>query len=323
MTRRKKISLCIGAGLGILLVLVSAFLILLPRMINLEPVRQRILAGISHKVGAQVECQRIDLSFLPRPVAVIHKARLSIQGKLSGTMRSLTIHPTILPVSLSAGLSRVQVEAPDFTFQLQEMPETDQEKSEGFPLADIEEKVRQVVASKALREPGLVIDVRDGRIDLSRKHEPVVRFREVRAHIDMRQQELEAALTCTSNLCEHLALEGRLDPKDFNACGHIDLTHLKPQVLTEHFFPNASRRVGESTVDLRLSFRTDGFSSVHTEINGSIPCLTVHRRDETVLIKGKSLKGVLHLAGDKTTVSLTKLDLEQPHLEVTGELIID
>ena len=98
MSRRKKIILWAGGALGIVLVLLLILILLLPRLINIEPVRERILATISQTVGGKVELQQVDLSFFPRPRVVVHKASLSIPGKVAGTLESATIYPEILPL---------------------------------------------------------------------------------------------------------------------------------------------------------------------------------------------------------------------------------
>jgi uncharacterized protein involved in outer membrane biogenesis len=81
MSRRKKIYLWVAGSIGVLLILLLALVVLLPRLINLELLRERILADVSQTVGGVVEFEKIDLSFFPRPHVVIHQASLSVPGK--------------------------------------------------------------------------------------------------------------------------------------------------------------------------------------------------------------------------------------------------
>ena len=94
---RKKRSLLWILGIsGTLLVLLFGLLLLAPRLINTETVRKRVLAAFSENLGGQVEYKKIGLSFLPRPRLVLYKVSLSIPGKITGTLKSLTLYPEIL-----------------------------------------------------------------------------------------------------------------------------------------------------------------------------------------------------------------------------------
>jgi hypothetical protein len=98
VSRHKKILFWVIGGIGILLALLLLFMLLLPKLVNLEPMKEKILATISQQVGGDVEFQRVDLLFFPRPRVVIHQGNLSIPGKVTGTLESLTMYPKILPL---------------------------------------------------------------------------------------------------------------------------------------------------------------------------------------------------------------------------------
>ena len=58
MSKRKKIAIWVMGVIGALLVLLLVLMLLLPRIINLEPIKQKIIARISQEVGGEVEFQR-------------------------------------------------------------------------------------------------------------------------------------------------------------------------------------------------------------------------------------------------------------------------
>lgn len=119
MSKRRKIALWVTGTVGCLLVLLLALILLLPHLINLEPIRQKIQATVSQKVEGELEFQRIALSFLPRPHVVIHQTSLSIPGKVSGTLESLGVRPRILPLLRGKlRIAKVQIERPDFKMSL-------------------------------------------------------------------------------------------------------------------------------------------------------------------------------------------------------------
>jgi hypothetical protein len=83
MSKRKKIFIWITGTIGALLVFVFILLLLVPKLINTGPIREKVLAELSQMIGGKVAFQRVDLTFLPRPDVIIHQASLSIPGKTS------------------------------------------------------------------------------------------------------------------------------------------------------------------------------------------------------------------------------------------------
>ena len=119
MSRRKKRSRWIMGGVATFLVLLLAFVLLLPELINLEPVKERILADISQKVGGQVECERVDFSLLPRPRLVVYQGTITLAEKGTGRFESLTIYPEMLPLFLGKVLPHeLRIQAADATIHL-------------------------------------------------------------------------------------------------------------------------------------------------------------------------------------------------------------
>jgi hypothetical protein len=98
MNKRRKIFLWIMGGVGAFLLLLFIAMLLAPRLINLEPIREKVLAIASEKVGGEVRFQKVDLSFFPLPHAVVQQASISIPDKVSGTLESLAVYVKIIPL---------------------------------------------------------------------------------------------------------------------------------------------------------------------------------------------------------------------------------
>jgi uncharacterized protein involved in outer membrane biogenesis len=133
MSKRKKIAIWVMGVIGALLVLMLILMLLLPRIINLEPIRQKIIARISQEVGGEVEFQRLDLSFLPRPRAKIHEISLSIPGKIAGTLDALKIYLGIFALLKgNAQIAMLHLEAPEFKMGLPEKLENKEHTDKGY-----------------------------------------------------------------------------------------------------------------------------------------------------------------------------------------------
>jgi len=83
MNKYKKMFRRILIGTVILGIFLAILALAAPRLINLEPVRKKIITDVSGKIGGEINFQRIKLSFLPRPRADIYQGRLSIPQKIN------------------------------------------------------------------------------------------------------------------------------------------------------------------------------------------------------------------------------------------------
>ena len=97
-------------SVGAFLVIMLAFLLLVPSLINLEPIKKEILVSVSEKLGGEVKYHRVDLSLFPRPHAVIHHGQIILTGMINAKLKSLTVYLKILPL-FQGRLQIVQLKA--------------------------------------------------------------------------------------------------------------------------------------------------------------------------------------------------------------------
>jgi uncharacterized protein involved in outer membrane biogenesis len=220
MSKRKKIVFWIAGGIAVLLVLLLALILLLPYLVNLESVRQKILADVSRGTGGEVAFQRIDLSFFPRPHVVIHQGSLSIPGKIDGTLESLTVYPEILPLLWRrVRVKRLQVESPDIKMGLPERKKEKGKKPQALSLETIPETLAPVFALLEEKAPGLVLLVNEGRLQMSEENRSLFRFESIDGSVSLPPGKLQVDLTCKSNLWESLSVKGWLDSSHATSLG--------------------------------------------------------------------------------------------------------
>jgi len=323
MSKRKKIIIWVLGSLGVLLVLLLAIQIIVPRLINLESIKGKILASVSEKVGGEVKCQKIGLSFFPYPHAVIDQVSLSIPGKVSGTVESLGVYAKIRPIfSGKLHLSEIQIEKPDFKMSLPKKPEVSKEGKEPPPSLDFEKTLSQFLAPLALEAPDLIVEMKNGRFDLSEEGQSLFFFNNTDAHIVFPPSGLKIRLTCASNLWDKVDVKGAVDSDDLKGEGRLDLTNFQPHKLTTYIIPDASLRLVDSQVDLGLGFKFEGLKTVQADLEGSVPLLALQHGKDKVLIKGKSFKGALNVNEEGIAVSLHELSLDYPQLNLNARLVM-
>ena len=307
------------------MVLLLALILLLPHLINLEPIRDKIQATVSQKLGGELEFQRIALSFLPRPRVVIHQASLSIPGKISGTLKSLGVHPKILPLLRGKlRIAEVQIERPDFKMSLPEIRVKKTERTKpAAPSPDIKKTLAHLLAPLALNAPDLIVEIKDGGLDFSQQGQPGFSLSNIHARIVFPPSGFRIHLACASNLWEKIAVEGTLDSENLKGKGLINLTNFQPHVLTSYLFPDAPQQLTDSQVNLTCGFKFDGLKALQAELEGSLPRLAFQRGNEKLVVEGKSLKASFQMDPDNTAFSLTELNLDYPQLTMSGKLLIN
>ena len=323
MTRQKKIYIGL-AGLTGLLILLLIINYLGSTFVNSEGMREKIQTIVSQETGGKVEYETIDLSIFPIIHAVIHQASISLPGKGTGTIKSLSIHPKILPLFIGKLLiDEIQINTPDIKMIMPRSSEQSNEAKEPFNLDTFKDTVTGMLSPLAAELPKLHFTIKDGGLNLIEEDETVFILSDIQVEIGSLSKDIEIKMSGTSNICEDISVIASFGQKDLKGKGEIELSHFQPQTLINRFLPDAAYRITKPIDKVSVDLKIDGPNDLQVGLKSSLPYLELHKGDTQSVIKCKNLEGYLHLEEDKTTVSLTELDLEHPHLNIMGELVVD
>jgi hypothetical protein len=268
MADKKRKHRWIVRGFGALFIILLILVLLLPRLVNLEPVKQKILAEASKEIGGQVKCDRISLSLLPLPHVVIYNGSLAIPGKVSGTVGSLSVHPRILPLfTFKVQLAEVKVQAPEFDLILQEAPKKEEKKAQDLSPEVLGEEVWSVLTSVAKEVPGLLVQVEDARLNILKGNKSIADLQIADLQIGIPSNQMKIALA------------------DF-------------------------------------TFTIDKLKGSQGEVRSSTVNKTSNEANKKLAIKGRTLKTAVAIDEEKTTISLSLLDLTYPELNMTGTFVM-
>jgi len=318
MMKHKKMLLGVLGSLACLIIFLVSFILLLPYLINLDPIKEKILAVLSGQVGGKVEYQKLDLSYFPRPRVNIHQVALSVPGPVVGTIKSVEISPTLL--ALLRGelrISRILVVSPDFSINIPEATKKTGKTTAPSPLEETSRILSEISAVIASNLPDLTVIIKDGRLDLQRKSKPSLSLSGINGRLTGPPGNFHVDMTCASNLWEKASMKAEINPADFTGGGHIDLVNFRPHRLVSDLASDASLGITDSRMDVRIGFTVDGIDSLQAEIEGSVPLIVFYQENEKVLIKAKSLKGGFQMKGGTIDISLGELNLEYPRLTLS------
>jgi hypothetical protein len=321
MVRRKKIFSWVAGGFIFFFALLVGFGLALPYLINLEPLREKILLVLSQQVGGKVQYERLGLSFFPAPLLTVHRVSFSLPNKINGTVRSMQVRPQLLPLLKgNLRIAGIQLESPALSISLPPKKEKRIEK----PKPDPWEKVGGTLslASEVLTSkfPHLHMVIRNGRLNISRTSYPTLFLENMDGRLTGPPGNFEVDVTCRSNLWEKLSIKGTLNPADFKGGGRIDLTNFRAGPFRDLLSSDIPLGIVDSKLNLTVRFRTEGRRALQAEVEGSIPLLAFHQENKDVVIRGKGLKGAFQMQGDRIDLFLRSLNLDYPQLRLSGKL---
>lgn len=255
---------------------------------------------------------------------MIHQASLSVPGIVTGKLKSVEISPALL--ALLRGklrISRILVVSPDFSINIPEATKKTKKTTAPGPLEDTGRILSEISAVIASNLPDLTVIIKDGRLDLQRKSKPSLSFSGINGRLTGPPGNFQVDMTCGSNLWEKVSMEVEINPADLTGVGHIDLVNFRPHRLLSDLAPDPPLEITDSRMDVRIGFKVDGIDSLQAEIEGSIPSICVHEGNKNVVIKGEELKGGFQMKGHRIDISLQRLNLNYPRLELRGKFQID
>ena len=312
--KKKKFFLWATGGIGVILIILFALYFLVPKLIGMRSLREKIIAGISQKIAGTLDFQKVEVSLFPRPQIVIDRAKFAFAGTADGTIRSLEIYPQILPLLTGkVRIARVQLDGPNVSIIVPE-------KKTPLSVEEIEKKISGLLNTLSAKTPNTRIAIEKGSINISYPSRPIFSFRDLYGQIVLPPGEASIVLTCSSNVSRNISLDIRLDPKDFKGLGTIRLGGMKPQLIIDYLFEDAAGRLGDSEGNLVLSFKMPGFKGLQAEVQGSLPYLTFLNKKENIVLKGIGISGAVTLTGGRNEITLSELKLEYPLLTLSGSL---
>ena len=207
MSRAKKIVLFLGLALGFVLVAVSALVLFLPRLIDLESVKTKTTAAISEKTGAVVRVDQVSLSYFPRLRVTISGVDIKLSDDATIHAESLSVYPSLVRLlSGKVQIADVQIQSPVISVR------TDKKKPPAEE--DIDTKIAVLLGSIASGSPGLEVSVRDGVLNLAAEGNATLTVKSIDVDIDFGRTSTEVTASGSTGFLKHIAIDIDVRTKD-------------------------------------------------------------------------------------------------------------
>ncbi|HEU4342236.1 MAG TPA: AsmA-like C-terminal domain-containing protein [Candidatus Binatia bacterium] len=317
MKRRYIFNWIVGIG-GFLILAFITMLLVLPRLIDSQAVKEEIRTFLSQKTGGSVAMETIDLHWIPRAQVVIRNGSISVADRAEGRFETLRVYPSIL--DLLTGRLIVQgatLEKPALTIKLPERSE------EPLELDELETNLRAWLAALTSKVPAMVFSLEQGSAEISIGNRPPVLVKDFDARFTGPPDHFTASLTGSSNLCSRFRIEAKIAAFDLTSAAEVKFERLRLRETFDSFLPRGSEYIEDGEISMDLELSSLGLRRINAEFDGSLPALTIVREGERALIKIKRFNAVLALDEGTGRVAVKHLDLTSPRLTASGEFMID
>ncbi|NSW86060.1 MAG: AsmA-like C-terminal domain-containing protein [Syntrophobacteraceae bacterium] len=311
-----------SAGMaGVVLLLCLALALLLPRLINLESVKETLSTEIQRKTGAQVELGRIDLSYFPAPRLVVHHIQAGSRDGIECSIRAISIYPRILPlVSGELKARSVTVRKPRITYRLPPRPAERFDAPVRPSVPNPAEWLAPLAAFLESEVDGGTLEVKNGDLTiLDHGNSELFHFRSLNGRASFEDGRLELNVSSgRSDLWESLSFSGWAHTRTFQSAARLVLAGVLPQGATDLLFPDSPLRLGDSRVDLDVGFSSENSRTFSAAFSGSAPVLTIVDKEGMTVLRGGRMEGSLHLDDGRMDASISRLAFDHPRANLTG-----
>jgi uncharacterized protein involved in outer membrane biogenesis len=325
MTRSGKIGLWAGAGIGALLVLALVVSLLAPLLIDQQAIRARLQTTLAERMQGTADFETLRISYFP-PRGKLSNLSITIPGHdLAGTAESATAYLRILPIFIGRiEIGGVEVRRPDFRLGVPEMKgRPEEEKAEPLSIENLAGAAIGGLAQLRSAQPDLEIYVEKGRMSLTREGKPLIVFSDLNGRVELPPDKLEINIHSASNIWESFRFAAKMDTSSMEGEGRLEVKQLQPHLAMSVLGPQSGIGLGDSRVDGSIRFRMKEYFNIEGEVEASAPKLTLRRGEVAAPLRIEKLKGQYHYSDRQMSLTVTELEMGDPHMKLSGRFLMD
>ena len=317
MTKRRIIK-WLGGLSGLCVILFFAIALILPRILDSQPVKEKIRAFLLAKTNENVAFEKIDLVWLPRPTVVVHGASLSVADEVSGKIESIEVYPSIWGLlSGRLDISRLEAVSPAVAVRLPEPAEG------AFNIDEIESKIRSIITTLGTEIPGIAVTVRGGAAEIKIGDRPAVTITDFDGRLKALPDDLDFQISSRANVFESLHIEGNIAAATLATQGRMKIERLNLRESIAALWRGPPEYVESGDLTLEVGLTSTGLKKIKTEINGTLPSLGLVRGNRKTVVEGSSFKAAISRDEGLVNAIIDRLDVASPRLAANGELTLD
>jgi hypothetical protein len=321
MTKARKIFVWGASGAGILLVLLAAAAVLLQRVLDTDALGRNVATELATRY--HIRSERIKISFLPFPRMVMFGVTMTIPETLTASAEAVLLHPKMLPLFTGKfAPAEIEILNPMITARLPEQTPESSAKSSSQQLLRLKDRISHFQAILLAATPGVVIDARNGGLELYCGQDRAFFFEEIDLRTSVHAQRVDFELTSgKSDLWQALTFSGWVDLGTLKSSAELNLSGGNPGDLMRYLNKSASDRIGDSQIDLTLTLSASGPGTARADFTASIPQFTLGGGPQSTVMSNGALTGALTVDTNSIDFYISHLRFNYPTLNLTARYV--
>ncbi len=319
-----KLVLLTGCIAGFLLAALLLMGIFLPRWINSEMLKPRIVAIASETISGNVDYQNADLTLWPLPHLVIHDVRFSIPETAAGQASGISLYPAMLPLLKGNLHPRIlAVDTPRIKFFLPKKQRPSATASGIFNSDIIENRLYSLTQHLASRFPHITIQLKNGELSLLRQEKPLFRFSDMQLNATINDDALQADFSCKSSLFEniHTQISGNLTQHSLQAAvqlNHFSLDKMMAYLVPEGLYGWTVDNETDLNLDMMFKLDTHDQQNLETHLKAADSQIVLSNGKIRQIVGIDRLNSFLQRYEKTLTVQCSELELDRPDITLRG-----
>ena len=314
MTRRRTLLKLAAAGATLFVIAVLG-LLLLPRLIDSQWVKQKIALVLAEKIHGTPALGRVDIRWFPRPTLTITDMVASFDETTQAEIRSVTVYPSIMHLLVGqVVLRRMQLQAPQIKVHL---PAPSQQPLDS---AKLESDLRSVVSYFTTELSGLRIDIADGSVAITRGDEPAMVLDRLNGEAVASSDELRFAWSAGANLFRQIQVKGEIAKGSLAGRLAADVEKLQLKEIGAALPVDLPEYLEQGEGSFALTIEALGLKKISAEIAKASASLVLARRGAKMNLHATGLKAQMVYDQGIIEAGVEQLEFDQPRLKASAKL---
>ncbi|MFC1827513.1 AsmA-like C-terminal region-containing protein [Thermodesulfobacteriota bacterium] len=313
-----------GAGAAILLALLLALAVIIPKVVDSSWLKETIQAEVAEQVDGDFDFRKAEISILPAPYVALQQVSLNIPEAAQVNLDTIEVYPKLFPLLLgNIELNKIVIDKPDFSLPLPEKSGGKPEPKNPFSLSEILKTASSQLSPILKAIPGLKVGVHKGTLRLFAADEQVFLFENVNGSFDVSSNSLAIAISCGSNIWKSMELKGTFAPGSMEGKGKISLENMNSKVLADYFQTGKTPPVKGSFPSLQVDFTISPEAGIKANIKSSGASFAVLHEDKKISAIIDNLKGKIQHTDKYSSITVEDLTLSNPQAQLSGSFNYD
>ncbi len=212
MARPKKIVYGVIASLCAVLILMFAVVILAPKVIDTQLVREALRSEIKQRSGVDIDFKQLALDVFPRPQIIFEQATLSMPPHVKARAASVGVNLNILPLFLGKiEVTSIHLDSAEVDYIHPEKSAADNRISQPLYLEELKRKIDAIISTLAeYKIPNLDVRVSNASANLFAGERKLLQLTQLDFLLESTPAGRKFTLNCKSDVWQGISVSGLL-----------------------------------------------------------------------------------------------------------------